>query len=74
MASTRWHTRHGLLLERVGEAKENFEDICEGAELDEIETSLLALEEAITNSNEAAMEEDAEEEEEAEEEDDEDED
>jgi|HubBroStandDraft_4_1064222.scaffolds.fasta_scaffold58946_2 hypothetical protein len=60
-ATVKWHTRHGLLLERLGEAKEDFEDICESAELDEIETRLLALEEAISASNEAAME-DAEEE------------
>jgi hypothetical protein len=62
-AIVKWHTRHGLLLERLGEAKEDFEDICESAELDEIETSLLALEEAISALNGAAME-DAEEEDE----------
>lgn len=59
-----WAIHQEGLLGRLAAAKEELTDIAEDADLEEIEGAIDALQEAISDSNEAKMAEDAEEDEE----------
>lgn len=59
-----WESKHETLLGMLAAARESLTDIAHGADLDEIETALEALDSAIEISNDRKMEEDYDDEEE----------